>query len=72
MSDSVSHYKARENKSPEMLVACDGALKSTSCLVTALASLSIFGFVAMKWKDVKKRQQKQKADPLEDEQKQTA
>lgn len=57
---------------PEMLVAYNGALRSTFYPVTALTCLTIFGSLAMEWKSVKKGQQKQNANALKDEEKQTA
>ncbi|MCJ1296419.1 hypothetical protein MMC34_007985 [Xylographa carneopallida] len=57
---------------PQVLVAYNDALRATFYLSTALACCTIFGSSAMEWKSVKKGQQKQDSDAVQDEEKQTS
>ncbi|MCJ1472456.1 hypothetical protein MMC13_001104 [Lambiella insularis] len=56
---------------PQVLVAYNDALRGTFYLVTALASCTILGSIAMEWKSVKKGQQKPDASAAKDAEKQT-
>ena len=55
---------------PEVLVAYNDALRGVFYLVTALASCTIFGSLAMEWKSVKKDKQASGGQLAKDEEKQ--
>ena len=55
---------------PEVLVAYNDALRGVFYLVTALASCTIFGSLAMEWKSVKKDKQASGGQMAKDEEKQ--